>query len=118
VSRDRFDVRRQEHVPTLEHLEEDADRIVRELAKLMEQARDRLRELQDLDAETSEEPTGGALAARHRIAYELRVMGRQLMRAHLLLVPTCDERAGAAGKALGWLLDAEREDRPWKAAAA
>lgn len=117
MSGDRFDVRRA-HVPTLDHLEEDAERIIKELARLMEHARDRLRELQDLDAETTEEPTGGALAGRSRIAYELRVIGRQLMRAHLTLVPTADERAGAATKTLGWLNDAEREDRPWKSAAA
>ena len=105
--------------PSIENLEGDAELVTRELGRLMEAARDRLRRLQDVDAELGAADTGhgGLCLARGQELYELRVIGRKLMRAQAVLVDVKSDRFDAATVALGWLEEAEHEDRPWKAAA-
>lgn len=111
-----------EHVPTVDHVEHNAELVTRELARLVEHARDRLRMLQDVDAELAavddyDRVAGNALLRRHKLAYELRVICRQLTRAQAALINAADPRAPLVGVQLGWLAQAEQDDRPWKLAA-
>lgn len=112
---------RQEHAPTIDDVEADAERLRGELERLLDAARDKFRRVQDVEAELAdvgEAEAGGAIACRHKVLYDLRVIRRQLERAQAILVPVDDERRGPAVQALGWIDEAEREDRPWRAEAA
>jgi hypothetical protein len=109
---------RQEHAPDADHLEELEAIVVRELAKLMEHGREQLRKLQDVEAEIAGGKNGGAQACRHKCLYDLRVIARQLQRAQAMLVPTDDPRGAVVPRVLGWLEEAEKEDKPWKTVAA
>lgn len=112
---------RHEHAPTVDCLEADADRVTGELGRVMDAAREIFRRLQDVEAEHDpDDPDsgGGAAAVRHKLLYDLRVMRRQMERAQAILVPVDDPRRGPAAQALGWLDEADREDRPWSVKAA
>lgn len=108
----------QPHSPTIDHLENEAATVTAELERLLETARDLLRRVQDVEAEIEAGGNGSAQASRHALLYDLRTIGRQLLRAQATLVPKTDERSAAAHQVLGWLDEAERDDRPWKSAAA
>lgn len=111
-----------ERVPTVDHVEHNADLVTRELARLVENARERLRAIQDVDAELAgideyDCTAGSALLRRHKLAYELRVICRQLSRAQAQLIAADDNRAPLVADQLRWLEQAENDDRPWKLAA-
>lgn len=110
------------HVPTIDHLDHNTEKVIQELARVTEHARELFARMQDVDAELAgadlaADSAGGALALKHELAYELRRVARHLHRAQLHLVMENDDRHAAAQDALRWLDDAERDDRPWKVAA-
>lgn len=106
-----------DHVPSLDALEEDADRVYREVARLLEHAKAELAHVQDAEAELADAFTVSARMAANRAAYRLRSISRQLVRAQCVLVHPDDERHEAAVTVLGWADDADRGDAPWRDAA-
>lgn len=106
-----------DHVPSLDALEEDADRVYREVARLLERAKTELALVQDAEAELADSFTMSARMAGNAAAYRLRAITRQLVRAQCVLVHPEDERHQAAVTVLGWADEADRGDAPWRDAA-
>lgn len=103
--------------PSLEHLEDNAQLVTREVARLLARVAEHAGALQDLEAELAEDWSAPA-AARHRwLLADLRRIARMLARAQLELVHPSDERAAAVPKVRGYLDEADRADAPWRDAA-